>query len=255
MENWALILGASSGIGSECATRLAKRGINIYGLYLRKKKSEIDKLKNELSHYGVKVILKKANASNEDSRKEVIKELKNIKNVNCQFFIHSIAFGTLKKMIDENKDELNKKNIDMTMDVMCNNIIYWTQDLFHKKLINRGSHILSMTSSGGRKNWNNYGAVSLAKSGLESATRQLSIELAQYGISVNAIQAGVTDTKALRLIPGSKKMLEKAIQSNPHKRLTTPSDIADFIELLINYKSSWLTGNIIRLDGGEDITG
>ena len=94
----------------------------------------------------------------------------------------------------------------------------------------------------------------LAKAGLESATRQLSIELAQYEISVNTLQAGITDTKALRLIPGSEKMIEKATQSNPHKRITTPSDIADFIELMIHYKSSWLTGNIIRLDGGEDIT-
>jgi enoyl-[acyl-carrier protein] reductase I len=142
----------------------------------------------------------------------------------------------------------------MTMDVMCNNLIYWTQALFHNKLINKGSHILSMTSAGGRKNWDNYGAVSLAKAGLESATRQLSIELAQYKISVNTIQAGITDTKALRLIPGSEKIIEKAIQLNPHKRITTPSDIADFIELMIHYKSSWLTGNIIRLDGGEDIT-
>ncbi len=255
MNNWALILGASSGIGAECAKRLAKHGVNIYGLYLRKKNSEIDLIKNEISKYGVQVIFKKANASNEEARKKIVTELKTIQNINFQFLIHSIAFGTLKKMIDVDNDELNKKNIDMTMDVMCNNLIYWTQELFHNKLINKGSHILSMTSSGGRKNWDNYGAVSLAKAGLESATRQLSIELAEFGISVNAIQAGVTDTKALRLIPNSKKMIEKACLSNPHKRLTTPSDIADFVELLINYKSSWLTGNIIRIDGGEDITG
>ena len=255
MKNWALILGASSGIGLECALRLAKNGINIYGIYLRKKTSEVDVIKKKISEYGVNVIFKKANASNDDMRNQIIGELKNIDNINCQFLIHSIAFGTLKKMIDENNNnQLNKKNIEMTMDVMCNNLIYWTQDLFHNKLLNKGSHILSMTSAGGRKNWNNYGAVSLAKAGLESITRQLSIELAKYEISVNTIQAGVTDTKALRLIPGYEGMIENAKISNPHKRLTTPADIADFVELMISYKSSWLTGNIIRLDGGEDIT-
>ena len=95
----------------------------------------------------------------------------------------------------------------------------------------------------------------MAKAGIESATRQLSIELAQHGVAVNAIQAGVTDTEALRKIPGSDEMIENAKTLNPHKRLTQTSDIGDFIELLTQYESSWMTGNIIRIDGGEDITG
>ena len=95
----------------------------------------------------------------------------------------------------------------------------------------------------------------MAKAGIESATRQLSVELAEYGVAVNALQAGVTDTEALRKIPGSDKMLENAKSINPHKRLTQTSDIGDFIEVLTQYESSWMTGNIIRLDGGEDITG
>ena len=49
-------------------------------------------------------------------------------------------------------------------------------------------------------------------------------------------------------------MIRTATKNNPHKRLTTPSDIADFVELLIHYESSWMTGNIIKLDGGEEIT-
>ena len=51
------------------------------------------------------------------------------------------------------------------------------------------------------------------------------------------------------------KMIKNATNNNPHKRLTTPSDIADVIEILCSYESSWMTGNIIRVDGGEDITG
>ena len=254
MKDWAVILGASSGIGAECALRLAKKGINIYGVYLRKKNDHIEQLKNELSQYNVEIIYKKANASNEELRNNIIEELKNLGNIRIKFFIHSIAFGTLKKMIDS-QNSLNQKNIEMTLDVMCNNFIYWSQDLFKNNLFNKGSHILSMTSAGGRKNWQNYGAVSMAKAGIESATRQLSIELAEYGIAVNSIQAGVTNTEALRKIPGSDKMIERAKSNNPHNRLTTTSDIGDFIELFASYESSWMTGNIIRLDGGEDITG
>ena len=253
MNDWAVILGASSGIGAECANALAQKGINIYGIYLRKKKSDIEKIENNLKKYNVKIIYKKANASNEIAREEIVQELSEIKNIRIKFFIHSIAFGTLKKMIDK-ENQLMKKNIEMTLDVMCNNFIYWSQDLFEKSLFNKGSHILSMTSAGGRKNWENYGAVSMAKSAIESATRQLSIELAKHEIAVNSIQAGVTDTSALRKIPGSDSMIANAKKNNPHNRLTQTSDIGDFLAILTHYESSWLTGNIIRLDGGEDIT-
>ena len=101
MKDWALILGASSGIGKECAKRLAKNGVNIYGLYLRKRKNEIDSLIEELSNFGVKVIYKKANASNDISRKEIIQNLNNEGDIRIKMFIHSIAFGTLKKMIGD----------------------------------------------------------------------------------------------------------------------------------------------------------
>ena len=208
MKDWAVILGASSGIGAECAKRLAKKGVNIYGLYLRKKKSEIESLKAELSQYNVEVIYKKANASNDEKRLEIIEELKSKGNIRVKMFIHSIAFGTLKKMIGDKNEILDKRSIDMTLDTMSNNLIYWSQDLYESNLLNKGSHIIAMTSAGGRKNWQSYGAISLAKAAIESACRQLSIELAPHNVAVNAIQAGVTDTAALRKIPGNDTMVK-----------------------------------------------
>ena len=255
MKNWAVILGASSGIGAACAESLAKKGLNIYGLYLRKKQADIDILKTKLEQYGIEVIFKKANAANLDNISTCVDELNQIKNVNIKILIHSVAFGTLKSMISDDNNHLNKKQIDMTLDVMCNSLIYWTQEIFKKGLFSNGSQIIAMTSAGGRRNWNSYGAVSLAKAGIESACRQLSVELAPYHIAVNAIQAGVTDTAALQKIPGVDKMIQNSISNNPHKRLTTPNDVSKVISLFVDYNSSWMTGNIIRVDGGEDITG
>jgi enoyl-[acyl-carrier protein] reductase III len=254
MKSWALILGASSGIGAACAKKLAESGMNIYGIYLRKPQSVIDELENYIKSQNVEVVFHKMNAMNDEKRLEVVNNLAKLGYVKT--FIHSIAFGTLKPMLSkDNHSTLNQKNIEMTINVMGSSLVYWTQDLYKANLLKQGTQIFSMTSSGGRRQWPSYGAVSMAKATLESASRQLAIELASEGIAVNTIQAGVTDTPALRKIPGNEKMIEFANKQNPSGRLTLPEDIADYVSLLSKSNNSWMTGNILRIDGGEDIIG
>ncbi len=103
--------------------------------------------------------------------------------------------------------------------------------------------------------WQGYGAVSAAKAALESHIRQLAVELAPRGISANALRAGVTDTPAARKIPGSDRMFARARELNPGRRLTTPADVAEVIAALADCESSWMTGNVIGIDGGEDLVG
>ena len=168
--------------------------------------------------------------------------------------MHSLAFGALKPIIDADPaNTLQSRQVEMTLEVMGSSILYWTQDLYQADLLQKGSQIFAMTSSGGHRQWKSYGAVSAAKAGLESYCRQLAVELSEFGIAANAIQAGVTDTPALRKIPGNEEMIEKAMGLNPGKRLTMPEDVAKFIALLGLSEESWLTGNTIRVDGGEDI--
>lgn len=112
-----------------------------------------------------------------------------------------------------------------------------------------------MTSVGGSRVLNQYGAVSAAKAALESNCRQLAFELAPYGITVNAILAGVTETPALKKIPGYEKIIEMAKGKNPSRRLTRPEDVANALSLLVQKESYWITGNVIGVDGGEHITG
>jgi NAD(P)-dependent dehydrogenase (short-subunit alcohol dehydrogenase family) len=79
--------------------------------------------------------------------------------------------------------------------------------------------------------------------------------LAPLEITANAILAGVTDTPALRKIPGSERLIEMAKLRNPHHRLTTPADVAKCIAVLSGENTYWMTGNTVRVDGGEGSVG
>jgi enoyl-[acyl-carrier-protein] reductase (NADH) len=100
-----------------------------------------------------------------------------------------------------------------------------------------------------------YGAVSAAKAALESHIRQLSFELGPFGIRANSIRAGVTDTPALRKIPGNDRLLDDATKKNPTGRLTTPEDVARLIGALAGSGGAFVSGNVIGCDGGEDVVG
>jgi NAD(P)-dependent dehydrogenase (short-subunit alcohol dehydrogenase family) len=100
-----------------------------------------------------------------------------------------------------------------------------------------------------------YGPVSAAKAALESHVRQLAVELAPRGITVNAIRAGVTPTPAAQKIPGYDRLEAAARRRNPSGRMTTPEDIARAITVLAHPDTRWITGNVIGVDGGEDIVG
>ena len=110
-----------------------------------------------------------------------------------------------------------------------------------------------MTSAGSSRVWKSYGAVSAAKASLESYIRQLALEMAPHGITANAILAGVTDTPALRKIPGNDKMIETATSRNPFGRLTTTDDVGKTLVALSLSNCDFITGNTIRVDGGENI--
>ena len=111
-----------------------------------------------------------------------------------------------------------------------------------------------MTSSGGTRVMPFYGAVSAAKAALESHVRQLALELGGSGVSVNSIRAGVTDTPASRKIPAAEFIFQEARRRNPGGRLTVPEDVAGAIAALALPGTRWISGNVLGVDGGEDVT-
>jgi len=261
-NDWALILGASSGFGEATSLELARSGYNIFGVHLdlRATLPNAQRIQDEIRSLGREAAFFNVNAADAGKRTSVIEAVQERLRQDgdaafVRVLLHSLAFGTLLPYVAESpKDALSQKQMEMTVDVMAHSLVYWAQDLVSRNLLRKGSRIFAMTSSGATRVIRSYGAVSAAKAALESHIRQLAFELAPLGIAANAIRAGVTDTPALRRIPGGPELLARAQERNPSGRATAPQDVARAIAALADERLSWLTGNVIGVDGGEDLT-
>jgi len=259
-NDWALILGASSGFGGATAKELSRCGMNIIGVHFDRAVTipQAEAVKKAVEENGVQALFFNVNASDETKRNEVLDEVKKVfdndSGSNLKVLMHSLAFGTLRPFISKNtQDMMTQRQVEMTIDVMATSLIYWVQGAFTRGLMKKGGRVYAMTSSGGHAVLPNYGAVSVAKAALESIIRQLAMELGPFGITANSIMAGVTDTPALRKIPGAQKMIEIATAKNPQMRTTTPEDVANAIVLLSHDNGYFISGNVIGVDGGEDV--
>jgi NAD(P)-dependent dehydrogenase (short-subunit alcohol dehydrogenase family) len=256
---FALILGVSSGFGGTTAIELAKAGYHIIGVHLDRAATMpiAEATKAAIEKEGVKALFFNVNAADADRRKEVLTavraEFDKLDNPSIRVLMHSLAFGSLKPFVAEKpEDALTQKQVEMTLDVMANSLVYWVQDVVWGGFFNQGGRVFAMTSGGSSRVLPTYGAVSAAKSALESYIRQLALELAPYKVTANSIRAGVTDTAALRKIPGNDVLMDNATMRNPYHRLTTPEDVAKCIALLSQDGAAWMNGDIINVDGGEN---
>ncbi len=259
--NWAVILGASSGFGAAASMALAKAGVNICGVHLdmRSTLPNAQKVAEDIKACGVQALFFNVNAADAEKRANVRDSLQQKitsdgGTAKVRVMLHSLAFGSLRPYITSKSEEaLTQKQMEMTLDVMSHSIVYWAQELVRRGLMTKGGRIFALTSGGSSRVISSYGAVSAAKASLESHIRQLAFELATQGITANALRAGVTDTPALRKIPASSRLLDGALARNPSGRLTTPEDVGAALVALSQPSTYWITGNIINVDGGEEI--
>lgn len=262
-NEWALILGSSSGFGAATAVELARSGMNVFGVHLdlRSTLPNAERVADEIRSCGRQAVFFNVNAADAGKRAATLESIEGkLKEEGggayVRVFLHSLAFGNLLPFIaDSPKEAVSQRQLEMTLDVMANSLVYWVQDLARMKMLRAGSRVFAMTSAGATRVIRNYGPVSAAKAALESHVRQLAYELAPAGITVNAIRAGVTDTPALRRIAGGPELYRQAQERNPSGRATTPEDVAKAIAALSDERLHWMTGNVIGVDGGEDITG
>jgi enoyl-[acyl-carrier protein] reductase III len=253
-DNWAIILGGSSGFGFAAVEKLAQHGMNIAVIYREMGAAERS-LKQQLAELAqtkqVSILPYNINALDETARTAFINQFAGGKH-SVKLLLHSIARGNLKPLVkDGNKEALTQEDIQLTTYAMATSMLDWTKALIAADLFNADGRIVGLTSEGSHKYWEGYGAVSIAKASLESLTTYMAVELTKYGLKTNLIQAGITATPSLKRIPESEKLIAHAIARNPSGRITEPKDVANVIYLLCTDEAAWINGTVIHVDGGE----
>lgn len=306
-NEWALILGGSSGFGLATAHKLSEHGLNICVVHRDRRgaMSRIDPEFEKIRQRGVELLTFNQDALADDSRAEILDGLAERLTADggrVRLLLHSIAFGNLKLIGPEAPSDnaqrsafaselgveddrladaadrsfaggvdavqgltsppayaqdlfLEDEDMVRTIYAMGTSLLTWTQDVLGRGLFSADARVLGMTSEGNEVAWKGYAAVAAAKVALESVSRSIAVEMAHFGLRSNIVQAGVTDTPALRLIPGNDHLKAQARSRNPFGRLTTPEDVANVIYLLSLPEAAWINGAIIRVDGGEHISG
>ena len=305
-NEWALILGGSSGFGLATAHKLSRHGCNVCVVH-RDRRGAMKRIEPEFEAMrarGISLLTYNADALDADKRDEILDGLSESPATagKVRVLLHSIAFGNLKLIAPEaDSDNDARERLAAAMDVdapqlaetvdglfeqqvyglqgistapeysadafieeedlartihsMGTSLLGWTQRLRERGMFADDARVFGLTSEGNTVAWKGYAAVAAAKVALESVSRSIAVEMAHFGIRSNIIQAGVTDTPALRMIPGSGHLKAQAVTRNPFGRLTTPEDVANVIYLLSQPEAAWINGEIIRVDGGEAISG
>lgn len=254
---WTIILGGSSGLGLASAKKLAQHGMNICIIH-RNPRTEMEQIGLEfeaIKSEGIQFINFNADLLNLQKQTEILEQIKNKlgSNGSIRCLLHSIAKGNLKSMAGKEPTLANDDFIT-TLNAMAVSLYDWAKAIYTAGLFSEDARVLSFTSEGSTKSWQHYGAVSAAKAALEAISRNIALEFAPSGIRSNCIQAGITDTASLRMIPGHEQIIDFTLQRNPFHRLTQPKDVANVVYLLCKNEASWINGAVIPVNGGEHIS-
>lgn len=238
-----LIIGASGGIGRAVAMKLAEDGYDLL-LHYYSKKDVVDDLIGKIELLGRKAVCVKADLLNDKDINEFLFKIKREFTsltgfVNCSTVkIPNIKYGDLEWNIMQEQIDINiKSNFHLLAGLL---------PFFEKNKYGKIVFIGTMAVDQPNSEWLHY---ITAKAALTGFVKALAIEYASKGINVNMVSPSMIDTDLVVDVPKKMKMLIEA--KTPLRRLCTPHDVAEAISYLISEKSDFITGETIRINGGQ----
>ena len=237
----ALITGGARGIGREIAKKFAKEGCNLVLNYVSDN-TDVEKIKSEFNEYGIDVLVLKADVSVFSDCENLVKEaIAKFGKIDILVNNAGITKDTLIAMMKEDAfDKVIDVNLKGTFNVTKNVVPYMM-----KKRNGNIINISSVVGVVGNAGQSNYAA---SKAGIIGFTKSLAKELAPRNIRVNAVAPGFIDTDMTSVL--SDKVKENINLQIPLKRMGKAEEVANVVSFLANDESSYITGQVINVDGG-----
>ena len=240
----ALVTGGTRGIGREIALRLAKEGANLAITYTSKEEQALDVV-NEIKNHGVNAIAVKANVINND---DVLNMVKTVEE----------ELGTIDILVNNagiTKDNLiirmTEEDWDSVIDVNLKGVFLSTKAVARAMMKKRYGKIINISSVVGVNGNAGQGNYSASKAGVIGFTKSMAKELASRGVRVNAIAPGFIETDMTNIL--KEEIKNEMIKSIPLNSFGKPKDIANLVVFLAGEESDYITGQVIKVDGGMTI--
>jgi len=240
----AIVTGGSLGIGSAIALKLAEYGANV-AINYRKHKDEAEAIIQKIEAFGSKALLIQADISDfKDAEKMVNQVVETFGGLDILVNNAGINWdGVIWKMTEEQWDTVININLKGYF-----NYIRHVAPIFREQKYGKIVNITSINGLRGKFGQSNY---SSSKAGIIGLTKTIAKELGKYSINVNAVAPGLILTEMMEKAPEQVK--ELALNEISLKRIGLPEEVAEVVAFLCSEKSRHVTGEVIKVDGGQYI--
>jgi 3-oxoacyl-[acyl-carrier protein] reductase len=242
----AIVTGGSQGIGAATSIEFAKEGANVCLIY-RKHEEEALRLADEIRKMGRKALPLKCNIASFSEVENVVQTaLKEFGRIDILVNNAGMNWDSVSwKMTEEQWDKVIEVNLKGYF-----NFTRQTAPLFKDQKYGKIINVTSINGMRGKFGQTNYSA---SKAGIIGYTKAVAKELGAFGVNVNAVAPGLIETAMLKDSEARDKIIDMAMNEIVLKRVGLPEDIANLIVFLSSDKARHITGEVIKVDGGQYI--
>lgn len=237
----ALITGGARGIGRATALKLAAAGSHIAIVYYNSS-DEAAHLVAEINQLGRKAVAIQANVADHQSVKDMFLVFQQTFE-RLDFLISNAASGVLKPAL-----KMSTKHWRWCMETNALALNHLVSE--GRGLMPKGGRVVALSSLGAHRAIPNYAFIGASKAALEALVRSLSLEMAEFGVTVNTVSAGVVDTDALKHFPNREQLLDEYQAHSLAARPLTPQDVANTVYLLCLPEAEMINGHTLFVDAG-----